>query len=61
MRIYPTEKGVVFIDRTKLGDWGTKGKPVPLVAVDVHRQSAAKASFVSCEGAWSYCGVSRNM
>ncbi|BDA43128.1 hypothetical protein COCOBI_04-1390 [Coccomyxa sp. Obi] len=31
--IVPDVDGWVFIDRTKLGDWGTKGKPVPLEAI----------------------------
>ncbi|BDA43142.1 hypothetical protein COCOBI_04-1530 [Coccomyxa sp. Obi] len=30
MRIYPTPTGAVYIDRSELGDWGTKGKPIPL-------------------------------
>ncbi|BDA43140.1 hypothetical protein COCOBI_04-1510 [Coccomyxa sp. Obi] len=35
MRIYPAECpfGRVCIDRSKLGDWGTKDKPVPLQGV----------------------------
>ncbi|BDA43149.1 hypothetical protein COCOBI_04-1600 [Coccomyxa sp. Obi] len=33
MRIYPTASRTVIIDRSKLGDWGTKGKHVPMEGV----------------------------